>query len=566
MTQIERESMEVDVLYVGAGPATLASALHLMNQVEKWNRAAEQDGRPTIEPPSVLVLEKSATVGDHMLSGGVMNPKAIRELIPDFEQQGFPTEYVCNYAGFWIFHPKGKLAVPSVATPPNFRKKGYHVVSLNKVAKWMAERAEATGIDIYPGFAGDQLLIEGSRVVGVRTGDMGVDKDGKPKGTFQPGMDIFAKVTVLGEGVRGSLAKQLIERFDLQGMNPQTFETGVKEIWRIKPEKHQPGRVVHGMSFPKILDGFHGMWLYDMQDNLISYGFVTMLDSTNPNTDPHLEAQRFKTNPWMQWLLDGAELVRYGAKTIPTGGLYSQPKLYHDGVMLVGDSASMCNAQNLAGIHMAMKTGMMAADTIIDALAAQDFSAKTLGGYTERYRKSWAYAEHYQARNFCASTERGIPFFFLNEPIRTILTDGRGLQDEMKTEAGHLHMKQLADLPPAKRAREKFEFDGVTTFSKEHLVQFSGTAHEADQPSHLVVADTDLCRDVCAQEYGNPCEAFCPAAVYEMVDDPEHPGKRKLFIHHENCVHCKTCDIADPYQVITWTTPEGGEGPDYTQM
>jgi electron-transferring-flavoprotein dehydrogenase len=402
--------------------------------------------------------------------------------------------------------------------------------------------------------------------VGVRTGDMGVDHHGKPKSTFQPGMDIFAKVTVLGEGVRGSLAKQLIERFDLHGRNPQTFETGVKEIWRVDPKKHRPGRVVHGMSFPKILDGFHGMWLYDMQDNLISYGFVTMLDSENPNTDPHLEAQRFKTNPWMKWLLEGAELVRYGAKAIPTGGLYSQPKLYHDGALLIGDAASMCNAQNLAGIHMAMKTGMLAAETIIDALAAQDFSAKTLGGLAERYRRSWAYAEHYQARNFAASTERGIGFFFLNEPIRTFLTDGRGLQDEMKVEAGHRHMKRLEDLPKHKRELEEFPFDGVLTFTKEHLVGFSGTAHEVDQPSHLVVADTDLCRDVCSEEYGNPCEKFCPAAVYEMVPDPEHPGKQKLFIHHENCVHCKTCDIADPYQVITWTPPQGGEGPDYTQM
>ena len=565
MSEIERESMEVDVLYVGAGPATLASAIHLMSQVEAWNASASQQGRVPIEPPTVLVIEKSAEVGDHMLSGGVMNPRSIRELIPDFEQQGFPTEYVCDYAGFWLFHPKGKLAVPGFATPPNFRKKGYHVVSLNKVAKWMAERAEAAGIEIYPGFAGDKLLVEGDRVVGVRTGDMGIDKDGKPKATFQPGMDILAKVTILGEGVRGSLSKQLIERFELQGRNPQTFETGIKEIWRIDPDKHQPGRVVHGMSFPKILGGFHGMWLYDMQDSLVSYGFVTTLDSTHPHSDPHLEAQRFKTNPWMRWLLEGAELVRYGAKTIPTGGLYAQPKLYHDGVMLVGDSASMCNAQNLAGIHMAMKTGMLAAETVVDALAAQDFSSKTLGNYAERYRRSWAYDEHYQARNFGPSTERGVAFFFLNEPFR-LLSRGRGLQDDMHAEAGHVHMRKLSELPAGKRKKEEFEFDGKLTFSKEHLVGFSGTAHEADQPSHLVVADTDLCRDVCTEEYGNPCESFCPAAVYEMVDDPDHPGKKKLFIHHENCVHCKTCDIADPYQVIDWTTPQGGEGPDYTQM
>jgi electron-transferring-flavoprotein dehydrogenase len=560
---IERETMEVDVLYVGAGPATLASALHLMNQVAAYNARAERAGRPTLEPPSVLVLEKGASVGDHMLSGAVMNPKAISELVPDFREQGFPTEYVCNYAGFWLFHPKGKLSSPFV--PPNFQKKGYHVVSLSNVAKWLAERCEAAGVEIYPGFAGDQLLIQGGRVVGVRTGDMGVDKHGRPKSTFQPGMDIHAKVTVIGEGVRGTLAKQLIQRFELEGANPQTFETGVKEIWRIDPKKHRPGRVVHGMAFPEILKGFHGMWLYDMQDNLISYGFVTVLDSESPNTDPHLAAQRFKTNPWMRWILDGAELVRYGAKCIPTGGLYAQPKLYVDGALLIGDSASMCNAQNLAGIHMAMKTGMLAAETIVDALAAADCSSKTLGGYAERYRRSWAFEEHWQARNFAASTERGVAFFLMNEPLR-MLTKGRGLMDDMRVSADHTHMKKLWELPEGEREKEPFEFDGKLTFTKEHLVQFSGTQHEVDQPSHLVVADTDLCRDQCSEEYGNPCERFCPAAVYEMIPDPEHPGKKKLFIHHENCVHCKTCDVADPYQVITWTPPQGGEGPDYTRM
>jgi len=562
MNEIERESMEVDVLFVGAGPASLASAIHLMNEIENHNKAAEAAGRQLIEPPTILVLEKSAEIGDHMLSGACMNPKAISELVPDFQEQGFPTEYICNYAGFWIFHPKGKIKLP---VPPNFRKKGYHVVSLNKVAKWMGERAEAAGVEIYPGFAGDKLLIEGNRVVGVRMGDMGVDKDGKPKGTFQPGMDIFAKVTVLGEGVRGSLAERLIDDFDLRGQNPPTYETGVKEIWRIDPKKHKPGRVVHGMQFPEILNGFHGMWLYDMQDNLVSYGFVTLLENENPNCDPHLEAQKFKTTPFMRDLLDGAELVKYGAKCIPTGGLYSQPKLYHDGVLLIGDAASMCNAQNLSGIHMAIKTGMLAAETLVDALDKQDFSAKTLGGYTERFRKSWAYNEHYQARNFAPSVQKGMLFFGLNEPARMI-TGGRGMMDNMSIDAGHTHMKRLEELPAKERKKEEFDFDNKLTFSKEHMVGFSGTAHEADQPSHLVVADLDLCSTTCAEEYGNPCESFCPAAVYEMVDDTENPGRKKLFIHHENCVHCKTCDIADPYQIITWTPPQGGEGPNYDGM
>jgi electron-transferring-flavoprotein dehydrogenase len=564
MSEVERESLEVDVLYVGAGPATLASALHLARQVQAHNEQAARNGGKPLEMPSILVIEKGASVGDHALSGAVINPKAIAELMPDFREQGFPTEYVCDDASFYMFFRSFHLKSP--ICPPNFQKKGYHVASLSNVVKWLAEKCEAAGIDIYPGFAGDELLVEGGRVVGVRIGDMGVDRNGKPKPNYQPGMDIRAKVTVLGEGVRGSLTKQLVERFGLQGRYPQVFETGIKEIWRIRPEKHKPGRVIHGSLFPDFLRQFNGMWLYDMKDDLVSFGYVTMLDSTNPFNDPHLEAQKFKTTPFMRELLDGGELVRYGAKAIPVGGLYAQPKLYCDGALLVGDSAGMCNAFKLAGVHMAMKTGMMAAETIVDALARDDFSSVTLGGYAERYRASWAFEEHMEARNFHGSAEVSPLFAMgLNIPLM-LITKGRGLFDPLPFTAGHLHMHKLSELPVSKRHHERFEFDGKLTFSKEHLVQFSGAQHEVDQPSHLVVSDVDLCSDVCAQEYGNPCESFCPAAVYEMMPDPERPGRKKLFIHHENCVHCKTCDIADPYQVITWTPPQGGEGPDYTQM
>ena len=293
MSEPERESMEVDVLFVGAGPATLASAYHLMKEVERHNESAETP----IEPPTVLVIEKAAGVGDHQLSGACMNPRAIRELIPDFEEQGFPTEQVCDDAQFMAFLPG--MAIKSPIVPPNFRKKGYHVISLSNVVKWMAEKCEALGIEIYPGFAAAEVLTEGDRVIGVRTGDMGIDKDGKPKSSYQPGMDIIAKVTVLGEGVRGSCTKQLIRRFELQGQNPDTYETGIKEIWRVKPENHRPGRVIHGAEFPRFLSVPHGMWLYDMSDNLVSFGFVTSLSAESPHSDPHFYAQRFKTHPWM---------------------------------------------------------------------------------------------------------------------------------------------------------------------------------------------------------------------------------------------------------------------------
>ena len=551
---IERETMEVDVLFVGAGPATLGAAYHLATTCEARG----------IEPPAMLVIEKGGEVGDHMLSGAVMNPKAIAELIPDFREQGFPTEYICDKDMTYLF--VGDMAVRSPINPPFFQKKGYHVVSLNKIAKWLAEKCEAKGIDIYSGFAADRILTDGDRVIGVRLGDRGIDKDGKPKANFEQGMDIHAKVTVLGEGVRGTLTQQLISRFDLGGENPQVFETGIKEIWRVKPENHMPGRVIHGMLPFNLPRYFGGMWLYDMADNLVSYGMVCALDAESPFHDPHLEAQKFKTHPFMRKLLDGAELIRYGAKTLPMGGMTSMPKLYTDGAMIVGDAAGFCNAERLTGIHLAIKSGMMAAETILDAVAADDFSTTTLGGYAERYRASWCYDEHRQARNFHGAFSKGLPFFMLNEPVRLFLSGGRGLVDDIEFEAGHLAMKKLSELPPEKRVKEEFEFDGVLTFSKEHLVGFSGTAHEADQPSHLVVADTDLCSDVCTEEYGNPCVSFCPAAVYEMMDDPDTPGRKQLFIHHENCVHCKTCDIADPYQAITWTPPEGGEGPDYQLM
>ena len=565
MTEPERESMEVDVLYVGAGPATLASAYHLMKQVEAHNEVCETLGEEPIEPPTILVIEKAAGVGDHQLSGGVMNPKAIKELMPDYIEQGFPIEATCDSHHFWMFTRGGTIKSPIV--PPMFRKKGYHIVSLSDVVKWLAEKCEEIGIEIYPGFAGDQILTEGDRVVGVRTGDMGLDKDGKPKANYQPGMDIISQCTILGEGVRGSMTKQLVDRFDMHGKNPQSYETGIKEIWRVKPEKHRLGRVVHGSMFPDFFGQINGMWLYDMADDLISFGFVTPLASDDPNNDPHRAAQEFKRDsPFMRDLLDGAELVRYGARCVPAGGLYGQPKLYTNGAMLVGDSAGMLNIMKLAGIHQAIKTGMMAADTVVDALKAKDFSSKTLGGYAERYKDSWAYEEHYEARNFTGSNEISPVFgMALNIPLM-IVTKGRGLFDYIETEPAHSAMKKIWELPKEQRNPEPFEPDGVLTFSKEHLVGFSGTQHEADQQPHLKVADTNVCSTSCRTDYGNPCEKFCPAAVYEMIDVVDKPGEKELFIHHENCVHCKTCDIADPYQIITWTTPQGGEGPDYTKM
>jgi electron-transferring-flavoprotein dehydrogenase len=525
---IERERLDVDLLFVGAGPATLAAAIRLMDLCKARN----------IEPPSMLVIEKASALGEHQLSGAVMDPRGIEELIPD----------------------------------------GNLVVSLSELVKWLGEQAEARGIEIYPGFPAARLLYEGNRVAGVQIGDKGVDKDGKPKAVFEPGAEIYAQCVILGEGPRGSCTKQLLEKFpELRGPNPQVYATGVKEIWKVRPEKHRPGRVIHTMGWPLQPDVFGGSWLYDLRDGMLSLGFVTGLDAPSPHSDPHDNLQRFKLHPFIRDLLEGGELVRYGAKTLPEGGLFSQPRLYHEGVLLVGDSAAFCDGFKLKGIHMALKSGVLAAETLAEALARKDFSAESLSAVQARYESSWAYQQHRGARNFHAAWKwvqkmpswlgpaRQLPFF-VNVGL-LFLTGGRGLFSRIPASPDHTHMKKLSELTPAQAAlKEKVAYDNVYTFDKVTAVSYAGSRHEVDQPHHLVVQDTSVCATRCLEEYGNPCESFCPAAVYEMIDDPRAPKGKSLVIHHENCVHCKTCDIADPYEIITWTTPEGGDGPDYTLM
>jgi electron-transferring-flavoprotein dehydrogenase len=563
---VERDRLDVDILFVGAGPGNLASVIRLADLCQERG----------IEPPAILVIEKAPEIGGHQLSGAVMNPVAIAELIPDYRESGFPCDSeVTQEAAYFL---TAKRAIKFPITPPQFANHGNLICSLSDVVKWMAEQAEARGIEIYPGFPAAKLLFDEERVVGVQIQDRGIDKDGSPKGNFEPGPEIFAKCVVLAEGPRGSCTKQLLDKQpQLRGANPQIYATGCKEIWKIKPENHVPGRVIHTMGWPHDPETFGGSWIYDMKDHTLSIGFATGLECPSPYNDAHDNLQRFKLHPFIRALLDGGELVRYGAKTIPEGGLFSQPRLYTDGALLVGDSAGFCNGERLKGIHMAMKSGMLAAEAILDALGKDDFSAEGLKSVEERYRDSWAYAEHRKSRNFHAAWKwvpkmprwlgwaRQAPFF-LNTGV-AMITGGRGLQKMITAEEDHLHMRKLSELTPAQLAKkEKVAYDNKYTFDKVTAVDFAGSRHEIDQPHHLVVADTDICTDRCTEEYGNPCEHFCPAEVYEMVDHPEKPGKKQLMIHHENCVHCKTCDIADPYAIITWTTPEGGDGPDYTRM
>ncbi len=563
---LERERLDVDILFVGAGPATLAAAIRLVDLCKEKG----------VEGPSLLVIEKASEIGEHQLSGAVIKPKGIAELIPDYRAKGFPIQYECSKDFFYFFTEKRALRAP--ITPPQFANRGNLVVSLNEVTRWLAEQAESREIEIYPGFPADKLLFTNDRVVGVQIKDRGIGKDGQQKAVFEAGPEIHAKCVVLGEGPRGSCTKQLLERFpELDGSNPQVYATGIKEIWKIKPENHMPGRVVHTMGWPADPETFGGSWIYDMKDQLISIGYVTGLDATSPYNDPHDNMQRFKLHPFMRELLDGGEIIRYGAKIVPEGGLFSQPRLCHDGALLVGDSAAFCNGEKLKGVHMAIKSGMLAAEALVEALPKDDFSQATLRVIEERYRASWAYEEHRSWRNFHAAWKwvRGMPRwlgygrqlpFILNTGL-AMISGGRGLKKQIKAAPDHSHYRKLSQLSPLDRAkREKVAYDNKYTFDKVTAVSYAGARHEVDQPHHLVVTDPDICSTKCAEEYGNPCEHFCPADVYEMLPDDSDPTRKRLVIHHENCVHCKTCDVADPYQIITWATPEGGDGPDYTLM
>ena len=553
-----RETLETDVLIVGGGPAGLACALHL-------RRLREQDP-PADGAASCALLEKGAALGNHSLSGAVMDPRGMAELMPDYREQGFPVEGEVREDSLHYLTASGAIRFPF--TPPMLRNHGNLIISLNKVVRWLGEKVEAAGCDLFPGFAGQELLWEGDRVVGVRTGDRGLDAEGNPRGNYEPGVDIRARITVLAEGVRGSLTKQLLGKLRLdEGRNPQVYATGVKELWELPAEKAKTGRVFHTMGFPLDPRTYGGGWIYDLSGGLISLGFVVGLDYRSPFTDPHRLLQEFKTHPFVREKIEGGTLVRYGAKAIPEGGYFSLPRGYADGVLLAGDAGGYLNAQRLKGVHLALKTGMLAAEAAHSALRQGDVSASALAGYEERIRQSWVHQELYGCRNFRQGFDHGLIPGMIQTGLQ-LVTGGRGLKGRLSTRPGFTRMLRLDQLgkrgpasePPAPLADDPDRL----IFAKLTSVYHSGTAHEEGQPCHLHVADTEICRTRCAREYGNPCQHFCPASVYEMVADGN--GGRKLQINFANCVHCKTCDIMDPYEIITWVPPQGGEGPVYTGL
>jgi len=548
---MDRETLDVDVLIVGGGPAGLSAALRLA-QLQKTGG----------EPLAIAVLEKAREPGAHLLSGAVLDPSALRELVPDFEANGAPLETeVREDRVFFLQGPRSRIQLP--LTPPPLRNHGNYIISLNRFGKWLAGLVEAEGIDLFVGFPAVDVLFEaGNRVAGVRTGDRGIGKDGRPRPNFEPGVDIRAKVTIFADGVRGNLTKQLLRRLPLaHGRQPQQFAIGIKELWEIPAGRVRAGTVIHTLGWPLRMEEFGGGFIYAMADNTLAVGFVAGLDYKDPRFDPHIAFQRYKQHPLVSGLLHGGQMVRYGAKALPEGGWSTIPRPYMDGGLIVGDAGAFLNSFRLKGIHLAMRTGMLAAETAFEAVRAGDTSAARLADYQRRIDESAIRAELYPVRNVHQSFGYGL--------IAGLLYSGLALVSKgwwfrpMQGHAGHERMRTIGEYYREGVARvdraHNFKPDRVLTFDKLTDVHASGTRHDEDQPSHLLV-HTEVCHEICGQEYGHPCTRFCPANVYEIVQTVDGP---RLQINASNCVHCKTCDIMDPYQVITWVPPEGGGGPQY---
>jgi electron-transferring-flavoprotein dehydrogenase len=553
----ERETLEVDVLIVGGGPAGMSAALRLA-QLQKAKGG---------EPLAIAVLEKAREAGAHMLSGALLDPSALKVLLPDYKEKGAPLACEASRDDIYFLTRTGKLRLP--ITPPFFRNHGNHIISLNRFVKWLGGLVEAEGVDVFTGFPATEVLFDGATVVGVRTGDRGIDKHGQSKSTFEPGVDIRAKVTIFADGVRGNMTKSLIRQLGLdEGRSPQVYAIGIKELWEVPAGRTQPGRVVHTLGYPLKNEEFGGAFMYTMPGNMVSLGLVTGLDYRDPMFDPHVAFQHLKRHPLFASVLEGGQLIRYGAKALPEGGWYTIPKTYASGALIAGDSAGFMNSARLKGIHLAMHTGMFAAETAFEAIRRGDTSEAALKAYDDRIQGSVIRKELYPVRNvhqaFSYGSFAGAMFTGLS-----LVTGGWWFKDPMPAHGGWTRMQKLADYykdarPDPDATINPVKIDRQLTFDRLTNVHYSGTRHPEDQPSHLVVHDASICATRCREEFGNPCVRFCPANVYEMVDAGD--GTKKLQINASNCVHCKTCDIMDPYQIIDWIPPEGGGGPHYEGM
>ena len=546
MEQRERESMEFDVVIVGAGPAGLAAAIRLA-------QLGEEAGNEV----SVCVLEKGSEVGAHILSGAVMEPRAINELIPDWEERGAPLLTPVKKDRFLYLTEKRAFRLP---TPPQMANHGNYIISLGNVCRWLAGEAEALGVAIFPGFAAAEVLFhDDGSVKGVATGDMGIGRDGKPKDTFEPGIELHARQVLFAEGCRGHLSRQLMDRFGLrEGVQPQTYGIGLKELWEIDPEQHAPGTVIHTAGWP--MDGrtYGGSFLYHLDDNQVAVGFVVGLDYENPWLSPFDEFQRFKTHPAIRPFFEGGKRIAYGARAINEGGFQSIPRLTFPGGMLIGCSAGFVNVPKIKGSHTAMKSGMTAAEAVFDWLTGETQEDAEVRAYGERLRQTWLWDELYRVRNIRPSFHGGFVQGFLYSAIDTVILRGRAPWT-------FRHRPDHESLKP-KKACQAIDYpapDGEITFDRASSVFLASTNHEEDQPVHLTLKDASVPVDINLALYDAPEQRYCPAGVYEIIEDDD--GAR-LQINAQNCVHCKTCDIKDPTQNIVWVTPEGGGGPNYPNM